>query len=387
MPSPDVAETSVIEPEALEALVTGLAARGYRVLGPTVRDGAIVYDDLDSADELPIGWTDDQEPGSYRLERRDDDARFGYAVGPHSWKQFLFPPRVRLWQARRTRGRRLRGRGRAARRRRRSPSSASARATSTRSRSRTASSSAGAYVDRDYAARREDAFVVAVNCFEPGGTCFCVSMGTGPDARRRVRPRAHRDPRRRAPASRRGRQRRGRRAARRARRAGRRPTADLDAAERSRRRRRANGWAAAMDTDGPPRAPRRHPRAPALGRRRRRAASRAATARWSARPASARRVEDATDLTGERRRALARVWDSCFSLDHSYIHGGSVRPSGTLALPAVADPQARHLARPVRHLRLRRLRPLHHLVPGRRSTSPRRSPRSARRRSESDADA
>ena len=40
----------------------------------------------------------------------------------------------------------------------------------------------GRYVDRDYAARREDAFVVAVNCFEPGGTCFCVSMGTGPKA-------------------------------------------------------------------------------------------------------------------------------------------------------------------------------------------------------------
>jgi len=40
----------------------------------------------------------------------------------------------------------------------------------------------GSYADRDYAARRKDAFVVAVNCFEPGGTCFCVSMGTGPKA-------------------------------------------------------------------------------------------------------------------------------------------------------------------------------------------------------------
>jgi Fe-S oxidoreductase len=37
-------------------------------------------------------------------------------------------------------------------------------------------------------------------------------------------------------------------------------------------------------------------------------------------------VEDATDLTGsatERRR----VWDSCFSQEFSYIHGGSVRTS------------------------------------------------------------
>src|SRR6185503_18843087 len=41
----------------------------------------------------------------------------------------------------------------------------------------------GRYADRDYAARRENAFLVAVNCHEPGGTCFCVSMDTGPTAR------------------------------------------------------------------------------------------------------------------------------------------------------------------------------------------------------------
>ncbi len=40
-------------------------------------------------------------------------------------------------------------------------------------------------------------------------------------------------------------------------------------------------------------------------------------------------------------------------------------PERQVALPAVADPQVRHLARPVRHVRLCRLRPLHHVVPGR----------------------
>jgi sulfhydrogenase subunit beta (sulfur reductase) len=92
---PDV-ETSVIEPEALEDLLAALTGRGFRVLGPTVRDGAIVYEDLDSAGDLPIGWTDTQDAGRYRLERREDEARFGYAVGPHSWKQFLLPARIRL---------------------------------------------------------------------------------------------------------------------------------------------------------------------------------------------------------------------------------------------------------------------------------------------------
>jgi ferredoxin len=40
----------------------------------------------------------------------------------------------------------------------------------------------GEYVDPQYLARREGAFVVAVNCGKAGGTCFCVSMNTGPKA-------------------------------------------------------------------------------------------------------------------------------------------------------------------------------------------------------------
>jgi ferredoxin len=38
-------------------------------------------------------------------------------------------------------------------------------------------------------------------------------------------------------------------------------------------------------------------------------------------------VEDRTDLTGENAERWRR-WDSCFTMDHSYIHGGCVRSSG-----------------------------------------------------------
>jgi hypothetical protein len=68
----------------LQALIEALVTRGYQVLGPTVRDGAIVYDEIAGAADLPAGWTDRQDAGRYRLERRDDDALFGYAVGPQS---------------------------------------------------------------------------------------------------------------------------------------------------------------------------------------------------------------------------------------------------------------------------------------------------------------
>jgi sulfhydrogenase subunit beta (sulfur reductase) len=82
----------------LQSLIDGLANRGYLVIGPTVGDGAIVYDTVAF---LPVGWTDKQNAGRYRLERRADAALFGYAVGPYSWKRSLHPSIERLWQVRR----------------------------------------------------------------------------------------------------------------------------------------------------------------------------------------------------------------------------------------------------------------------------------------------
>src|SRR4249919_1071609 len=175
------AATSVIEPGALDVLVGALRGRGYRVIGPTVRDGAIVYDELESAAELPIGWTDSQDGGQYRLERRQDEARFGYAVGPHSWKQFLLPPRIRLWQAQQNGDGDLDVQE--------EPLDETPLAfLGVRSCELHAIEiqdkvfMGGRVTDRDYAARRDGAFLIAVNCFEPGGTCFCTSMGTGPKA-------------------------------------------------------------------------------------------------------------------------------------------------------------------------------------------------------------
>lgn len=90
---------SVIERDQLQQLFRALTADGYRVVGPTLRDGAIIYDDITSVEDLPTGWTDEQDGGLYRLTRRKDEALFGYAVGPHSWKKFLHPPVIRLWTA------------------------------------------------------------------------------------------------------------------------------------------------------------------------------------------------------------------------------------------------------------------------------------------------
>ena len=171
---------AMLDLDGLGRLLAELAARGHRVLGPTVRDGAIVYDDIAALSDLPSGWTDRQDAGRYRLERRDDDAVFGYAVGPQSWKKFLHPPMETLWRACRTDA----GLEVIAN------EAASEKFAFIGVRACELHAIAiqdrvfleGPYVDRAYGVRRQDAFIVAVNCSVAGGTCFCVSMGTGPKA-------------------------------------------------------------------------------------------------------------------------------------------------------------------------------------------------------------
>jgi sulfhydrogenase subunit beta (sulfur reductase) len=315
--------TSVIEPEALDTLLDALRARGFRVLGPTVREGAIVYDDLGSAAELPIGWTDSQDGGRYRLERRGDGARFGYAVGPHSWKQFLLPARLRLWRARRD--------GEDGFEVEEEPTDDTPLAfVGVRACELHAIDIqdrvflGGSYADRDYAARREGAFVVAVNCFEPGGTCFCVSMGTGPraesgydlalteilDGEHRFlveagsergvevlaelprRPAVEADVRAASAAVEGAAQRMGR---------------QLDA----------------TDLHGLLARNLEHPRWDDV-------ASRCLTCgncTMVCPTCFCTSVSDTTDLAGETAERV-RTWETCFSVDYSYIHGGSIRPSG-----------------------------------------------------------
>jgi sulfhydrogenase subunit beta (sulfur reductase) len=159
----------IMERPALDELLTVLGRRGYTVVGPTVAQGAIVYDELRSTADLPVGWTDEQDGGHYRLRRRDDDALFGYAVGPHSWKKFQLPPESRLWRAK------LGSDGSLTELE--EPSAAPQYAFVG---VRSCELHAMAILDRVRPGARP--FIVAVNCGQAGGTCFCVSMGTGPTA-------------------------------------------------------------------------------------------------------------------------------------------------------------------------------------------------------------
>jgi len=94
-------QNAMLDTAGLARLVEVLIERGYRVVGPTLRDNAIVLAELSSAGELPRGWGVDTAPGHYRVRPRDDDAAFGHSAGPQSWKQFLHPPLLQLWRAER----------------------------------------------------------------------------------------------------------------------------------------------------------------------------------------------------------------------------------------------------------------------------------------------
>ncbi|MFJ1791948.1 4Fe-4S dicluster domain-containing protein [Kitasatospora griseola] len=168
-----------IDESGLAALFDALVGRGRTVVGPTVKDGAIVLAELGSVAELPYGWGVETEPGGYRLRPRADRAAFAHSAGPQSWKTFLHPARARLWQADRNADGSVTVREDDAPARRYAflgvrPCDLRAIAVQDRV------LIGGAHRDPVYGRRRDGAFLIVVECTEPGGVCFCTSMGTGP---------------------------------------------------------------------------------------------------------------------------------------------------------------------------------------------------------------
>ena len=301
-----------------------------------------------------------QEGGTFRLQRGPDDALFAHTVGHDSLKRLLFPPVVQVWHGPPRRPALAASRSR----RRGTRSSACARATCTPSRSRTACSSATATSRRTTRARRRDAFFVAVQLRARGRDVLLRVDGHGPAGTRRLRPRADRAPRR-APATASWSRSAATAVPRSSPRWTRGRPIPTSAARRTRpRRARGPRWAAALDTTDLRDllfANAEHPRWDDVADRCLSCGNCTmvcptcfcSAVRGHDRPRRRRGGPDA----GCGTRASPSGTPT--------LHGGSVRRTTRVALPAVDDPQARDLDRPVRHLGLRRLRALHHLVPGR----------------------
>ena len=162
----------------LAQLIAALAAAGYRVVGPRMRDYAIVYEEIENVAELPVGWTDQQEAGYYRLARNHKETFFDFNLGPQSWKKFLHPPSLRLLAAERS------GDGFRLAEQDEPPTRyallgvRACELAAIRVQDRVLLGDQ--YIEPHYQARRRNIFIVAVQCSRAAPTCFCASLGTGP---------------------------------------------------------------------------------------------------------------------------------------------------------------------------------------------------------------
>ena len=175
-------QARIFEADQLGELLQLVLLSGYELIGPTERGGAIVYEPIRSVQELPQGWSDEQEPGRYRLTRDSQPEFFGYAVGPQSWKKYLYPADVQLLCSKRE--------------------GAAFRILNNEDQTRPPYAFLGVrgcelaaiatqdrvlldgrFRDPTYQARRQHVLIVAVQCTRAAATCFCAAMGTGPQVR------------------------------------------------------------------------------------------------------------------------------------------------------------------------------------------------------------
>ena len=316
---PEVTTTRfLLDVAGLNALLTTLRREGYLLIGPRVAGNAITYQPIDSVDDLPRGWTATQAPGSYRLARRADAAAFAYGPAFDSLKRYLLPPSEVLWQAHRERGTltfkpaaydapRIAFIGIR-------PCELEAIARLDRVFLQ------GDYADPAYGARRAAMFFVAANCVEPAGTCFCASMNSGPRALSRFDLALTEI--------------NGVFVAEAGTLRGERAVATLGCAEASQELcDKADGALAAaemhfrrtVETEslaGDLTAWREHPHWDDVGAR----CLACGNCTMVCPTCFCHTVEDTSDLSG-RQMERRRRWDSCFTGDFSYIHGGSIRPT------------------------------------------------------------
>jgi len=313
----------IVSASEVGRLIKVLARRGYKVVGPTARDGAIVYDPIESAADLPAGWGDEQGPGQYRLKPRQDKALFAYGVGPQSWKNYLHPAEVRLLSAERQNGAfRILNNETAPKQPHAFLGVRACELQAIAVQDRVLLGDT--YHDSIYGERRSGVFIVAVQCTQAAATCFCASMGTGPRAKtgfdlaltELIGPDGHRfmvetgsergaevlTELQNLPAT----------------------DADVRNAEAAVEK-AAHQQVRTIDTSGVKDLLYQsfdHPRWDDVARR----CLSCANCTMVCPTCFCTTVDDVTDVTGDHAERW-RHWDSCFTLGFSYIHGGSIRNS------------------------------------------------------------
>ena len=166
----------------LQDLICTLQQAGFSCVGPQVREGTIVYDVLSHADQLPWGIRDHQEPGGYRLENIAEHQAFAFSNGAQDIKPILFKAQETVFKVERNNEGKLIFQSHHPEEK--PVAIIGARACDLAAmRIQDKVFIEGEKIDIRYKQRREDLFVIAVNCIYASQNCFCVSAGTGPEVK------------------------------------------------------------------------------------------------------------------------------------------------------------------------------------------------------------
>ena len=163
----------------LEVIFEKLKSDGYQTIAPVVKDGVISYEVIDQSSQIPQGFVEEVDAGTYKLQKVGGEARFDYKVGPTSLKRHFHPPKRKLFSVAK------------------SPegyqvlpsddqrSGAKMAVFGMRSCDLAAMSvfdrvSSVFPSDGFVSNRQRDTLKIVVGCLQAGQLCFCDSMGTGP---------------------------------------------------------------------------------------------------------------------------------------------------------------------------------------------------------------
>ncbi len=174
----EIGDTVGAEKHVLSDLLSALSAQGYRLVGPRVQHETLIYGPIGGAEDLPLGYVSEQAAGRFRLVYSGNGQYFDVIPGAQSWKQFLFPPRLSLFEVQRN------GNGwQFVEEKSEAPAYAFIGVRACELAAMQVQDKIfirDDFVEPEYRSRRERAFVLAVNCLRPAGNCFCAAMGTGP---------------------------------------------------------------------------------------------------------------------------------------------------------------------------------------------------------------
>lgn len=179
----DVGVTISIQKPELDTIINTLDAMGYQVIGPRIQDHTLKLGPIAEMSELPYGYSTEETAGSYRLVQTGADNYFDITNGPQSWKQYFFPPVAEMATFKKENGDHVRWRTEPNIEKPPRYALLGVRPCDLHAiEIQDKVFMRDQWCDPMYKGRRTNAFVIAINCTNPAGTCFCASMGTGPTA-------------------------------------------------------------------------------------------------------------------------------------------------------------------------------------------------------------